>query len=690
MKDVRDVGFSGVCLLFLAEKSLTKFGTLSKFLSDDYFNRFQDMLDVAEELGMEIILYDDNDFPTGMAGGKLGELFPENTMKRLDKIEKEIVGPAVFKDSVKAVKLMAAIAMNTKTLQRIEISEYLKDGILKWKVPAGNWKIMLFVMVKDSWHKAYPVVDYLDTMAVRHLINLTYDEYAKKYSSYFGNIIKMTFFDDVGFWRHPRTWTGRFNEKFKELHGYDPKPYYPALWYDIGSETEAVRNAFFTTRAELLAEGFPKLAAEWNGKHGLKSTGHPPGNYDPTPIDMNADIFKFYRYTQVPLTDAIIDYQFGQNGHKLVSSAADYYDRPIVSTEIYGAFKENTFDFLMFYRVMFEMFARGVNFVIPHGMWYNPELVYISPLVSPNSKKLALSLPAYSSFVGRSCLLLQRGRRVSEIGVLYPFEELAGFFRFDNPENIRQGFYVSPETDYQEISGILTNEIRRDFTFVHPEFFLDDKYQIEKGMVKLNNTENSQEYKVIFLTGCKTISYKTLQKLKSFYENGGIIILITILLIKSSEIGEDQKVIDLIQEIFRINSLALDTSKIQNNENENGGKAIFIPKPDKLILSKSLEEILPDVRFVPNPELASDFGKFNYIHKIKDGRNIYYFTNSSNEEIETEVLLRGKLKLQGWNPHNGEISGLNTITYHEKDGQIFTKCKLCLKPVKSLFWIGNR
>jgi hypothetical protein len=127
---------------------------------------------------------------------------------------------------------------------------------MKWNVPAGNWKIMLFPMVKDSWHKAYPVVDYLDTTAVRKMINLTYDKYADKYSSYFGNIIKMTFFDDVGFWRHPRTWTGKFNEKFEELHGYDPKPYYPALWENIGPETESVRNAFFHTRAELLADGF--------------------------------------------------------------------------------------------------------------------------------------------------------------------------------------------------------------------------------------------------------------------------------------------------------------------------------------------------------------------------------------------------------------------------------------------------
>ena len=78
----------------------------------------------------------------------------------------------------------------------------------------------------------------------------------------------MTFFDDVGFWRHPRSWTSRFNEKFVELNGFDPTPFHPALWYNIGPETEAIRYTFFLTRAELLAEGFPKLVGEWAKKHG--------------------------------------------------------------------------------------------------------------------------------------------------------------------------------------------------------------------------------------------------------------------------------------------------------------------------------------------------------------------------------------------------------------------------------------
>ncbi|MFY0652806.1 MAG: hypothetical protein JXQ96_12260 [Cyclobacteriaceae bacterium] len=681
-------GFTGVSLLPLAPKG-DRPGTTPKFLSDDYFDRFQDVLNTAEELNMQVILYDDNDFPSGMAGGLLQEKFPDHTMKRLDNVEKEVTGPTVFQDTINAVKLMAAVAMNTDTKERIELSNFVQNDILTWEVPEGTWKVMLFSMVKDSFHKAFLCVDFLDTTAVRHMINLTYEAYAKRYSSYFGNIIKMTFFDDVGFWRHPRTWTGKFNEKFIELNGYDPKPYYPAMWHDIGPETESVRYAFYNTRAELLAEGFPKLAAEWNDKYGLKSTGHPPGNYDPTPIDMNGDIFKFFRYTQVPLTDAIIDYQFGQDGHKLISSAADYYDRPVVSTEIYGAFKENIFDSLMLYRPMMELFVRGVNLVIPHGLWYNPDHVYIPPLVSPYSEKLQPALPKYSDFVGRSCLLLQGGRRVADIGVMYPFESLAAWYRFEDPDNPRQGFFVSPETDYQAISSLLSNEIRRDFTFVHPEFFLDDKYLIEDKKVKLNNAENYQEYKIMIITGSKSISYKTLEKLKSFYDNGGTIISTTILPTKSSEMGADQKVINLVKDIFGIDALDQDTTRISTNDNNDGGRAIFIPSPNKENLQAAMNNISRDVLFTSDPTLSTDFGKFSYIHKIKDGRDIFYFANSSDETIETEVLLKGELKLEAWDPRSGKINKQVTIYSKSNRNVNYTKIKLKLGPVSSSFYVSK-
>ncbi|MFD1316372.1 glycosyl hydrolase [Namhaeicola litoreus] len=692
MKDAKELaGFSGISLLPLASKNERQ-GTTPKFLTESYFDRFQDVLTTAKELDMEVILYDDNDFPSGMAGGIMQEKYPEYCRKRIDKIEKTLQGPAVLSDHVSHDVLMSVAAMNTKSLERIDLKPFIKNGILKWVVPEGEWKIMYFPLITENSHKKYLIVDILDTLAVRKMINHTYDEYYNRFGSYFGNTIKTTFFDDVGFWKFPRTWTSKFNEKFKELNGFDPEPYYPALWYHIGPDTEAIRYAFYLTRAELLAEGFPKLAADWAKKHQVKDTGHPPGNYDPTPIDMNGDIFKFFRHTAIPLTDAIIRYQFGQNGHKLISSAADYYDKPLVSTEIYGAYRDSIFDSNMLYRPMMDLFVRGVNMVIPHGLWYNPEHVYIPPLVSPYNDKIAGELPTYSDFVGRSAMLLRGGRRISEIGLLYPFESLAGWYRFEAEENPRQGFFVSPETDYQKISGILTNEIRRDFTFVHPEFLLDEKYVVQDGSLKLDNKENFQVYNTIIISGCNIISYRTLEKLKLFYENGGTLISTTQLPFKSTELGNDAKIIEMIKGMFKIDPLNQNKlTEVSHHQNQKGGNAIFIPKLSSEVLEQILEKYTnpADVWFLSNPKLKSDFGKFSYIHKIKDGKNIFYFSNSSDEVIQTEVCVKGILKLEQWNPHNGEINKDIKLEYIKTNNQDYTKFKLRLEPVASVFYVSS-
>ena len=46
-------------------------------------------------------------------------------------------------------------------------------------------------------------------------------------------------------------------------------------------------------------------------------------------------------------------------------------------------------------------------------------------------------------------------------------------------------------------------------------------------------------------------------------------------------------------------------------------------------------------------------GSLTYNHKVKEGRNIYFFANSSDKPIETKVVLRGSMVLAIWNPMNG-------------------------------------
>lgn len=680
MKDAKRMNFSGLAILPM-------YNMTPEFLSDPYFEKYQLILETAKKMDMNIILYDDTGFPSGTAGGKIERDFPQHVRKSLEKIEIEIKQRPFFKSFVPQGNLMAAVAMEMNSKERIDLAPFIVNKLLTWHVPKkGDWRVQFYMCTPATFWKNYMPVDAMDPEAVNQFINLTYDEYAKRFSAYFKNTIQLTFFDDVGFLRRERTWTGKFNEKFKEVNGFSPTLYYPALWYNIGLETEAARVAFFNTRSELLAEGYPKQVKDWTEKYGLKNTGHPPGNYGIQPVDMHGDIFKFFRYTDYPLTDAIIDYGHGRDGFKLISSAADYYDRPIVSTEVFGAFKESIVDEAMLYRTTVELFVRGVNFTVPHGMWYNPENVGIPPLISAESEKLAPVLPNYSNYIGRSCYMLQGGRKVSEIAILYPIESLQAGYYFDAPENnVRAGHWAYPEADYQEIGSMLTNEIRQDFTFVHPEFLITHKYTIEDKTLKLNNETNHQEYKLMIIPGSKVISVKVLQKIKQFYGQGGKVIATTLLPSKSSEFGKDQQVVTLINDLF--GKGVSEKGHIQTNK--KGGKAVFIVNPSKENLQKIIEGFLPNpsVYFKDNPTITSELGLFSFLHKVKDGKNIYYFANSSDQEITTTIYLKGNMQLENWNPKNGAISTIKKLKDYKLNGITYTECPLRLPPVSSTFWV---
>jgi hypothetical protein len=548
---------------------------------------------------------------------------------------------------------------------------------------------MYFTMKTDGDH----LVDYMDPDAVYKFVSLTYGEYARRFSSYFGSTIKQTFFDDVGYVTKERGWTSGISQKFKARFGKDPALYYPALWGDIGPETQAARVAFYDTRAELLAEGFPKIVSEWDQQHGLQSSGHPPGNYEIQPVDMNFDVFKFYRHEHIPTMDAIFYHGHGREGFKLVSSAAAYYDRPEVASETYGAFREESFDANMLYRTAMEIFSRGINFLIPHGMWYDPspKSVRIPPLISPYSGKIAPELKRYNDFAARTSLMLQGGRTVADIAVIYPIASLEGFYHFEAKDNKDVGKYVPPGTDYLRISDLLTNDIHRDFTFIHPDFFAGSRYTLVKNRIMLDNNENKQIYHTFILASGNVISYTALLKLKRFFDAGGRVIATGTLPSKSAEFGKDAAVNELVAQIFTLPSHGNTTDSILVNRNNKRGISAYIPKlnESKLQAALNLLNEYPDVLIENNPQPKSGNGALSYLHKVKDGRNVYFFANSTDDGVNTFVDLRGRLTLQEWNPNTGKISEQLKQSFITIKGQRYTRVQLTLSPVKSVFFVGK-
>jgi len=242
--------------------------TRPKYLTDDYFRLYGVMLEEAEKLGLTVDFYDDIDYPAGSVGGVIAAQHPQHLMKNLRQAEQEVAGGSTVEAAVPEGRLMAVVAMETTTKQRVNLAPLLEGDKLRWTAPDGRWKVMFFSCVPEGH-----VIDYLDPVAVDLFIDLTYGEYERRFGRHFGTTITQAFTDDVALYytSGQRAWTYDFNAKFEQRHGMDPTLLYPALWHDIGPETEAARVALFGLRAELFSEVFVRKLHEWCKARGGKT-----------------------------------------------------------------------------------------------------------------------------------------------------------------------------------------------------------------------------------------------------------------------------------------------------------------------------------------------------------------------------------------------------------------------------------
>lgn len=558
--------------------------------------------------------------------------------------------------------------------------------------PAGRWEVQAFVCAIAPGKR---FVDCLDPAAMAKFVDLTYDRFAKKFPAHFGSTVRMTFFDDLSTYHVPDClmWSPAFNEQFQARFGRSPELLYPALWEDIGPETAAARASFYALRNELFAAGYPRSVQEWCDQRGMTCSGHPAAAYRANPLQSPGDAILFYKYQGAPLTDYIHYFDHGIDGFKIPASAAVNFDRKLVVCETYGNFHQQLpNDSNMLYRAGMELYARGINSLLPHGTWWDPEKMRIVPEISWRNPEIGPELPRYNQWAGRCEALLRAGRHSADIGVLYPIDDLAARY-YVGLMPFTHGKDPVPGTDYYELSRLLTGEVRRDFTFLHPEI-VNERCMVEAGDFVLNNAINRERYRVLILPACRTIRLGNLQKASEFLAAGGRVIATTCLPEKSAEFGKDEEVRQLASQMFG-----------------PGGKGVFVPHPDETTLKQALDGLgfAWDVRIDQATEIprthrkAHDYGgkvacdpdayeggnrAFAYFHRSVPGAEVYLFTNASALEVSAAVQLRGKMRLEWWDPHTGQIQPLGGSLAIEH-GEPVTRFELKLPVLRCGFAVGR-
>jgi hypothetical protein len=669
-----------------------------EFLSPEYFKLYDVGVQEARKDGLEVVLYDDYSFPSGTAGGLLYSKFPQYTAKELNEAEQDVTGPKKIDLTIPDGIYIGSVLMNLDTHQLVDVSAQGKAGHLITQVPKGNWKAMAFYLVEGS----AAVVDYLDPKAMTAYMSLTYDRYYQYLGKYFGNLITQTFYDEPSMHHADRMWTPDFNAAFQKRYGYSPMKYYPALWYDIGPQTDAARDALFGFRATLYEENYIERLNDWCAAHNLQFGGHTDQEEPANPTPLTGDLIKMFKYQTIPTIDDIWWMGRSNISYKIVTSSGFNYDHRLIRAETYAAYAGLT-DKIAF-QVAMDQYAMGINAQVA------------ARTVQPKRAEL-------NDYVGRLSYMLQGGRHVADVAVLYPIDSLHADYHNvggqtfplspdEKAPQIMEAAYAreggaAPGSDYQNIGEDLFRASRVDYTYLHPEVLVDH-CTVEHGKLVLNNKVNHEEYQVLILPAGDVLSATAARKIKEFYDQGGAVIATEHLPTHSSEFGKDREVQQAMTDIFGVaqdEPLKADVKRVQDHQNfyvfwyyvkknSAGGQAYYLPNTHPWLLDSILKMALPqrDVTFdAPLGELRAGpeyQGALTYIHKVKDDRDIYFFANSSPKDVDTKVVLRGRKTLAIWNPHTGAQEPAE-VTPSGTDAQPTTTVRLKLASVSSLFLVSN-
>ena len=397
-RQIREMKEKGIPGFFIHPRQ----GMELPYMSQEYFDRVKLAVETAKELDMEVWIYDEYPYPSGVCGGEVILDHPEYLCKRLRRVTKDAEGGQKVRLSVDWGKVILARAYRVQNGQIVlddclDLKEYVGTGyrqevfqysgltkynkkryftgdpekLLCWTAPEGTWRIYLVTEVVFNHFKYFEnFVDPLNPEAVRYFISLTHERYKKHVGEEFGKTIKGFFTDEVTAFPDSEPWSPLLPQAVMERHGIDLIQYLPALWENLGEITSRVRYAYWNTATELFIESYDKQVYQWCEENHLLYAGEKP-------IMRSKEL----KYVHIPGIDAghqkagsrarMIEGKYRSNG-KMVSSAAHFYHKPSALCEVghsvgWGMTMQDM-------KWMLDWLAvQGIDFFVIHGFFFTTD-----------------------------------------------------------------------------------------------------------------------------------------------------------------------------------------------------------------------------------------------------------------------------------------------------------------------------
>ena len=277
-------------------------GLQQPYLSESFFAMVEVALEAAAQHGLDVHLYDEYPYPSGVAGGELVLGEPRYQATSLAQHTYELAGGQVRLELPRGkvldaqafplidgqpdwsapIDLAAHIGMvlTAESYHEGGLTSYNRKRyfasdptpVLAAELPAGPHRLYVGLQMQVLRHKYWGhFVDVLEPAAVQRFLELTHERYYARFGEHFGSLVKSIFVDET-----TPHWSSLIPAAFERRHGYDLLAALPALHDASHPEHERVAHDLYTLRYEMFVESFEKPYSEWCRRHGIAYSGEKP------------------------------------------------------------------------------------------------------------------------------------------------------------------------------------------------------------------------------------------------------------------------------------------------------------------------------------------------------------------------------------------------------------------------------
>ncbi len=642
LTEYREKGFGGVFLH-------PRYGMITEYLSEEWFNLVEYALKKAEELDLNLWIYDENSFPSGFAGGHVPAQMPESNSEGVA-LQAHFVDKLIIPENLERV---------------IHIFKKEKDSWIditsdfeKEKGKTGEYCLLdLNDYESSKWFGGYSYIDLLKPGVTEKFIEITMPGYEKSIGHEFGKRVPGVFTDEPNTNTRragPIRYTPDLYEQFEKHWGYKLQPHIMSLIEETG-DYKKIRHNFQSTILQLFIDRWAKPWYAYTEEKNLLWTGHYWEHGWPSPKE-GPDNMAMYAWHQQPGIDMLFNAenerpdQFGNiRNVKELSSVANQFERHRTLSETYGAAGwELTFEDMK--RLGDWEYVLGVNFM-------NQHLSYIS-LAGDRKHDFPQSFGTHSPYWGvfryhtdyfaRLSLALSSGFQRNKILVIEPTTTAWMYYNpvdRENPEmykvkNQFEPFLVNLEKYQVEYDLGCENIIKNHGKIEGKKFII-----------------NKAAYDLVILPpGTENLDKTTYNLLNEFVSKGG----------KVLQINNEMQFVDGNKQSY---------DDLQKNNNW-------------YILDLSSEKVFSELAKNKNIEFENpEHIKGNIFHHRREFENgqLLFLTNfDKNETSEFTVRLKGKSAIN-LDLFAGEAK---LASFKNKGGMV--ELKVTLHPAGSqLFYISD-